>query len=178
MDLEDAAGKIRFRHTPVSDWLMGLCLTFVVALLIFGVLASLVPITRYTNEGLVYGFLAVAIFIGIVRFVLWRMLLAPRVSVEIDLHQKYLELIRHYLYCTDRDRFQFFQVLKMRSYKRKLNFREQYFLALVSMNRKTVELGVPIGTEKHEVTKLIKKLNALIKERKTPEPADATSRLI
>jgi hypothetical protein len=95
-----------------------------------------------------------------------KMIRAPLVTVGIDQRTDSVDIIRQRFYGKKAERFYFHQIEKFKSYKGKLNFSQQYFLALVLANRKTLKLKIPVGADKLETTRLVKKLNKFVKSKK------------
>ena len=145
---------IRLRHVPIVMWVSGaLLLIFCFSVLVIG---------------LVYGFFswylfAFIAFSSVIALSSSSLIFAPLTTVDLCPKSKYIQISSTRIYGKRVDRYYFSQVTKFKSYKGKINFSQQYFLALVLANRKTIKLNLPIGHDKQETVKLIKKLNKIIR---------------
>lgn len=174
MLITDNSEEIRIRHVPVRDWIIGGVLTFIIGgvflLLVFALLIDARSFSASSVAGWWEGapFLIVAAGLIMVLFEI-KYLRAPLRTVVVSQPATSVEIILRRIYGTRRQRFDFVQIEKFKSYKGKLNFSEQYFLALVLANRKTLKLKIPVGTDKLETTRLVKKLNKFVKSKKAAD---------
>jgi hypothetical protein len=88
---------------------------------------------------------------------------AAATTIVIDSLGKYVQISRLRIYGRNVKRYSFYQVRCFRSYKVKRLGGERYFLGMKLQNHRTMKLGVPIGSERQAVTKLIKDLNRLVR---------------
>jgi hypothetical protein len=158
--VEDSDG-IHFRFIPIVKWIVGVCLFMaftgvIVSHILFGFFA-------FQSWGGVIFWLVIILVISFVDILSDAFLFAPLTTVSVFASAKYVEITRKRIYGENTKRYYFSQLAQFKSYKAKLNFSQQYFLAFVLANRKTIKLRVPIGAEKQETVKLIKKLNRILR---------------
>lgn len=150
----DGSDDIRFRYVPIVRWACGAILLLVCfTILLIGLVSG------FFSWILIF-FLALA---SVIIFCNSFFLLAPMTTVVFSPESKYIQVSNARIYGKRVNRYYLSQVEKFKSYKAKLNFSQQYFLALVRSNRKTIKLKVPIGRDKQETVKLIKNLNKIIR---------------
>ena len=162
MSLKEDSEGMHFRHVPTTKWIGGIFLFTGPAILLFALIKLAQNGSQFAYE---WGVWLMVIFIALVSFIdifSSSFLFAPLTTVDVCPTPKYIEVINKKIYGRKVARYYFSQVTKFKSYKAKLNLSQQYFLALVLANRKTIKLKLPIGADKQETVRLIKKLNKII----------------
>ena len=174
MKLSENFDEIVIRHIPTEKWITGGTLIFVfggfciwlIYSVIFDAGSSFESSTRL-GLGLlpILIFAAPVILISVFDISLNSMIFAPLTTVTISGKTKSVDILYQRFYGNKVKRHFFHNVEKFKSYKGTMNFSSRYFLALVLVNRKTIKLKIPIGTDKRDIIKLIKKLNKFMKSK-------------
>lgn len=165
MKVTENSDEIIIRHIPVREWATGGVLTSI----LFGFFLWFAYSVFVSRNGLPKAFsgdcLPVFIIGAAVLLVFFeiRTVSAPLVTVTIRKGIKAVDIRLQRFYGSRINRFHFTQIGKFKSYKGKINFSQQYFLALVLANNKVLKLNIPIGGDKQNTIKFIKKLNKFIK---------------
>lgn len=157
---------IHFRHVPIVKWTCGAALLVCLILLIVGLVSAARNGSLFSNTWGDLFFWLLLIFAAVVSLVDLSnssFLFAPLTTVDLCPRSKYVEICSTRIYGRKVERYYFSQITQFKSYRATLNFSQQYFLALVLANRKTIKLELPIGADKQETVKLIKKLNKIIR---------------
>jgi hypothetical protein len=165
--IEDSEG-IHLRYVPLVNWISGACFVLAVASLIIVciLLGSDGSFSNNTWGDLLFWLLIILLVLGsFTDIVSSAFLFAPIVTVNVWYSAKYIEISKKRIYGGRVQRYYFSQVIKFKSYKARLNFSQQYFLALVIVNRKTLKLQIRISDDKQETVRLIKKLNKIIRNK-------------
>jgi hypothetical protein len=163
--VEDSEG-IHFRFVPIVKWIVGVCffLLFASVLAGFFLLGWKGFLGSQSWGDVIFWLIIILMLFGsCVDIMSGSFLLAPLTTVSVINRAKYVEVSRKRVYGKNTKRYHFSQLAQFKSYKAKLHLSQQYFLALVLENRKTIKLKVPIGTDKQETVKLIKKLNSVLR---------------
>ena len=84
-------------------------------------------------------------------------------EVIINPNARFVDLTRYQIYGRRTDRYFFHQIEKIKSQKPKRRFKTKYFAEVILINRTKIYVAIPIGDDKLEVTRLIKKLNKIIR---------------
>lgn len=171
MQIEENAEEIRIRHVPVRDWIVGGVLSVLTLVFFFLFLSALIFSAEFHRllfgewiDAIFYASLAASAILMACGI---KPLIAPLTTVSVDHQTLAVTINEKRFYGTKTQRLYFHQIDKFKSYKGKLNFSPQYFLALVLANRKTLRLKIPVGTDKLETTRLVKKLNKFVKSKKS-----------
>jgi hypothetical protein len=168
MKLTENSYEIVVRHVPIKKWITGGTLIFVCGVLCFWFIYSAMlnsesffePSTKLFLGLLPFLiFAAAVILISVFDISLSSMIFAPLTTVTISEKTKSVDIIYQRFYGNKVKRHFFHNVEKFKSYKGTVNFSSKYFLALVLVNHKIIKLKIPIGKDKQEIIKLIKKLN-------------------
>lgn len=174
MQIKENSEEILIKHIPVKEWVIGGILSFITFVLCLSLLyvffispnGSSVPIIgdwAKSLPGLVVGVVFILMILDI------KTIRTPLTTVIIDGKTERIDIMYRRFYGERVERFYFYQIEKFKSYKKKINFSQKYFLTLVLANRKTIKLHIPIGNDQQETTKFIKKLNKFIKTKKLPD---------
>ena len=156
MPSEESFQKAEYRHIPWIQWLLG----WLSVLAAGGFMIAAIRTPYGSNESYFYltGAIVLSAFLSV--YGNWNNLVfAAFTTVTVSLTARYVEVTNRRIYGKSTDRYQFSQITRFKSYRSYLNSNFSYFLSLVLENRKTVKLNVPIGSDKREVTQLIKRLN-------------------
>jgi hypothetical protein len=174
MDVNEDSEKISIKYIPISKWISGGILTFILG--VFGVwfiyfmYANPNNSVNWLSLFLVTAFALAIIFPGIFDFNIDSLIFAPLITVKLNQNAQNVDIIRLRFYGKRTERFYFHQIRKFKSYKAKLNFSSQYFLALVLVNGKMLKLRIPIGDDKQNTVKFVKKLNKFIRKKVESAP--------
>lgn len=172
MKLTESSDEIIVRHVPIEKWIVGGTLIFVfggfcIWLIYSAMLGSGSFFEPSTKLGLgllpILIFTAAIILIAIFDISLSSMIFAPLMTVTISEKTKSVDIHYQRFYGSKLKQHYFYNVEKFKSYRGTVNFSSRYFLALVLVNRKTIKLKIPIGKDKQDIIKLIKKLNKFMK---------------
>ncbi len=171
MSASDAREPIRLRHIPFRKWIFG------GVLVIFSLLNSLLLVRNILQTGGNPDDLTSTLLLIVLTVLLcaciWfydsiKALIYPDVNeVIIDPNARSVDLTRYRIYGKRTDRFFFHQIEKFRSHKPKRWLRTRYFAEVILVNKKKIHIAIPIGDDKVEVTKLIKKLNKIIRSARS-----------
>lgn len=174
MKVSENSDEIIIRHVPVEQWIIGGFLTF-----IFVVVCLVLTFSSYSFfDGLLGAFIAIVFVVCIFGLKLFSMISAPLATVSVSQKTKSVDILNRRFYGSQKKRFYFNQIGKFKSYKPKLNFSSEYFLALVLANQKTLKLKIAIGDDKQETVKFIKKLNKFVKAQAAAEKENVKSHSI
>lgn len=174
MKLTENSDEIIIRHLPIGKWITGGTIIFVfgsfcIWLIYFATSGSESFFEPSTKLGLgllpILILAAAIILIAVLDISVGSMIFAPLTTVTISERTKSVDVLYQRFYGGKLKRHFFHNVEKFKSYKGTVNFSSRYFLALVSVNRKTIKLKIPIGKDKQEIIKLIKKLNQFMKSK-------------
>jgi hypothetical protein len=174
MKLTENSDEIVIRHIPIGEWITGAALIFVfggfwVWLTYSAMLGTgnffEAPTTLWLGVLAILIFTAAIVLIAVLDISLSSMIFAPLTIVTISERTKSVDIVYQRFYSNKVKRHFFHNVEKFKSYKGTVNFSSRYFLALVLVNRKTIKLKIPIGTDKQEIIKLIKSLNKFMKSK-------------
>ncbi len=171
MKLTENSDEIVIRHIPVKEWIIGGILTFLIGVFCLFLLFAMLSAPRGFYESMLgewIGFLSilfVAVIFPVFVFFEIKTIRAPLATVVINRKNACSDVVYQRFYGTEVQRFYFYQIEKFKSYKGKLIFKSSYFLAVVLANKKVVKLKMPIGDDKREITKFIKKLNKFVKSK-------------
>lgn len=169
MQPDDETQTLTLRYFPVLEWIIAIAMGLVFGGFSYFVMGGRVPLTGDTFHDVISSVVALFAFSIMIYFFTE---LEMRFAIGVDFRQKYLDVVNHRLYGKRVRRFHFHQIEKIRSYKQRLNFREQYFLAVVLVTRKTVKLKLPLGGDKNRTVNLIKGVNRRIRsDRRSTSPA-------
>lgn len=172
MNLTESFDEIVIRYIPIEKWIVGGTLIFVfggfcIWLIYSAMLGSGSFFEPSTKLGLrllpILIFAAAFILISVFDISSNSMIFAPLMTITISEKTKSIDIHYQRFYGSKVKRHYFHNVEKFKSYKGTVNFSSRYFLALVLVNRKTIKLKIPIGTDKQDIIKLIKKLNKFMK---------------
>lgn len=171
MQIVENSEEIRIRHVPVRDWIIGGVLTLITVVFFLWLLFFIFISPRGFSTSIFAAWWDAVPVLMVIAAFLWTLfeikyLRTPLRTIVVSGQTNSVEIILQRIYGTRRQRFDFTQVDKFKSYKGKLNFSQAYFLALVLANRKTLKLKIPVGTDKLETTRLVKKLNKFVKSKK------------
>ncbi len=155
MRIDSSPEKVYLRHFPVAQWTLGL---LVLGLCFAGVIWLILGPHPFDT------WIEVAYNIVMANLAIYENrrnsgIRAPAMEVAIDNVQRFIQVRRTYAYRRRVDRYYFHQVDRFHSYRGRRFGIERYLLAMKLRSRRTNRLGIPIGKEKNEVTKLIKDLN-------------------
>ena len=166
MKLAENSDEIIIRHVPFGKWIIGGILIFIFSLFSIWFIYSAI-FSSSDSLGLlpVIIFAATVILIVVFDISLNSMIFAPLRIVTISEKMKSIDIVHQRFYGTEAKRYYFHQIEKFKSYKGTVNFSSRYFLALILANRKVIKLRIPIGDNKQETIKLIKKLNKFMKPK-------------
>jgi hypothetical protein len=165
MELKENSEEIFIRYVPFWRWSIGAILIFISAF--FGIWFLYTVLTNSNVLGdvpfIVFGiaFSLVVIF----DISLGSLIFAALVTVSVKRKARCIDINYRRIYGRKTERLFFHQIEKFKSYKTKSGFSTRYFLALVLANGKTVELKIPIGSDKQITTKFIKNLNKFMKSK-------------
>lgn len=154
--------EIVIRYVPVKEWILGALLSFLLLALAFIFLYFYFK-ANYIQS--LFDILPVVLIAATAVILIFdfKFILTPLSTVTVSRKTKSADIFRQLIYGSRMQRYYFTQIVKFKSYKTNILFVPQYCLALTLENRKTVKLKIPIGSEKIEITRLIKKLNKLVK---------------
>ena len=164
MEADEVTQTLSLQYVPVLEWIIAIALGLIIGGLSYFIMGGRIPFTGDLFQDVVSSVVALFAFAMLIYFFTE---LEMRSTVKVDFKQRYFDIINYRLYGKSVRRFQFHQIEKVRSYKRRLNFREQYFLSLVLVSRKTVKLKMPLGGDKDDAVKLIKGVNRKIRGERT-----------
>jgi hypothetical protein len=176
MQLIENPDEIVIRHAPIAQWISGGILAFIFGgfclwLLFFSGFNLRDFLTHGAVDFLemlsVIAFIIICSLAILLEFKLISMICAPTITVIISHKTKSVDVLNRRFYGSQTKRFYFTQIQKFKSYKGKLNFSSQYFLALVLANKKVLKLKIMIGADKQNTIKLVKKLNKFVKSEIT-----------
>lgn len=167
MNLAENFDEIVIRHAPVKKWIVGAILIFTFGIFIVWVIRYVFVNSRDFFTAL---FEALPTFLIAAAFA-WilfksQTIHAPLITVAVNLRAESVKITRRRFYGKEEARYYFYQIEKFKSYKGKANFSPMYFLALILVNQKTIKLNIPVGGDKQNTIKLIKKLNKFIKSER------------
>ncbi len=168
MNLSEDSEAVRIRYVPFAKFIGGFFLYIGFGISIVALMFSagqFSPDAGSWASTLFCALILLAILISFVDFSTGTLLFAPLVTVNLSISEKYVEIGNQRIYGKSVRRYAFHQVAQFKSYKGKINLTQSYFLALVRSNRKTLKLRLPIGDDKQETVKLIKKLNKIIRNK-------------
>ena len=174
MNLTESSDEIIVRYVPIEKWIIGGTLIFVfgsfciwlIYSAMFGSESSFEPSTRLGLGLLPFLIFTAAIFLIVVLDINFSsMIFAPLTTITISQKTRSVDILYQRFYGSKVKRHFFHNVEKFKSYKGTMNFSSRYFLALVLVNRKTIKLKIPIGKDKQDIIKLIKKLNKFMKSK-------------
>lgn len=171
MQLTENSDEIVIRHVPVREWIIGGFLTFLIGVFCLFLLFAILSAPRGFYESMLgewlgfLSFLFVAVIFLVVVFFEIKIIRAPLATVVINRKNARFDVVYQRFYGTKSQRFYFYQIQKFKSYKGKLIFKSSYFLAVVLANKKVIKLKMPIGNDKQDITKFIKKLNKFVKSK-------------
>ncbi len=172
MKFTENSDEIVIKHVPVKEWIIGGILTFFNGIFCLFLLFAILSAPRGFYASIIgewIGFLSVLfvaiIFLLVLLFEI-KTIRTPLATVAVNRKNARLDIAYQRFYGTKAKRFYFYQIEKFKSYKGKLIFKSSYFLALVLANKKVIKLKLPIGNDKREITKFIKKLNKFVKAKK------------
>lgn len=167
MSASDAREPIHLRQVPVWKWV------FASLVIIVNLLNTLLLVQNLLQTGAdpddlksIFHFIVLTVLLCVS---VWfhdsiKAVIYPDVNeVVIDPNARSVDLTRYRIYGKRTDRYFFHQIEKFRSHKPKWRFRTRYFAEVILVNKKKVYIAIPIGDDKIEVTKLIKKLNKIIR---------------
>lgn len=174
MKLTENSDEISIRHIPVGKWITGGALIFIFSVFSIWFIRSAIFSSSNSFEAGAESWhktlpllisAAVVILIAILGISLNSMIFAPLMTVTISRKTKSIDILYQRFYGNDAKRYYFHQIEKFKSYKGAVNFSSRYFLALILANQKKIKLSIPIGGDKQETIKLIKKLNKFMKSK-------------
>jgi hypothetical protein len=177
MKLFENSDEIIIRHVPVKKWIVGTILTFIFGIFIFWLIYYVFVSSRDFILALLET-LPILFIAAAVAWILFKVetVHAPLITVIVNQKAGSVSVIHQRFYGKKETRYYFYQIQKFKSYKSKANFSPMYFLALILANQKTFELNIPVGSDKQNTIKLVKKLNKFIKyKRLSKERADGES---
>jgi hypothetical protein len=164
MEADEVTQTLHLQYVPVLEWIIAIALGLIFGGVSYFIMGGRIPFTGDPFQDAISTVAAMFSFAMLIHFFTE---LEMRSTVEIDFKQRYFDITNYRLYGKRVRRFHFHQIEKVRSYKRRLNFREQYFLSLVLVSRKTVKLKLPLGGDKDGAVKLIKGVNRKIRSKRT-----------
>lgn len=173
MKLSETNDEIIIRHVPIREWITGGILAFLSLVLCLFLLFAFFAAPRGYYETLLGDWIYVISFfvvIGVLAAFIYEIkaIRAPLTTVSINLATASVNIVEQRLYGKSVKRYYFYQILKFKSYKSKLNFAPHYFLELVLANKKKIALRIPLGNDQQTTVKFIKKLNKHIKTATSP----------
>lgn len=167
----DQTEQIYLRQAPIRDWILSALLSIVCLVIGCCLFLLLLRSLREPDNGelnlLLFGAAIAAIAASI--FVGRHFITSPISEVKINLAGQWVEVTRYRIYGKRKNRYQFHQIEKFKSYKAKrfLSSRSPlYSLELTLVNRKKVRIPVTIGSVQAETTKFIKSLNKTLRQGK------------
>ena len=165
MDIAEKSDEIIIRHTPVGKWICGGLLIF----LFFGIFTLFVSYLNSDNSlhlCLVGLFILVGLMSALIEASVFPLLFAPQMNVTVSRKIGSVDITSRRVYGANTRRYFFHQIQKFKSQKGKTRFSSSYSLVMILANGKTLKLEIPIGDDKNETVKLIKKLNRFSKPPK------------
>lgn len=178
MKITENAEEITIAHAPVGQWAAGGLLSL--AAIGFGswLAYRLFIGPRRFDDSIVGRWFEAVPLLVVAAALVWillqiKLIRAPLTVVRIDRAAATIDVVRRTFYARRARRFHFAQIDKFKSRKSKLVFSPVYFLSLILVNRKAIKLKIPLGADQQQTTKIIKKLNKLVREAKSGEAAAA-----
>ena len=166
MRLIENSDEIIIRHVPFGKWIIGGTLIFIFCLFsIWLIYPAIYSSSESLNLLPLFIFGAAVILIAVFDISLNSMIFAPLRIVTINEKTKSVDIVHQRFYGSETERYYFHQIEKFKSYKGTVSFSSRYFLALILANRKVIKLRIPVGDDKQETIKLIKKLNKFMKPK-------------
>lgn len=158
--------RIVVQYSPIIDWVLRVIILLSIFAILFAVVNFLIGFWR-NSEVLGWvgfaGFLVLAVWYAFFDINFKWLIGNDITKVDIDFASRHVDLTFLRLIGPKVERYQFHQVSKFSTYRPKRLLRVEYYLQMTLINRKRIPLRIPIGRDKQESIRLIKRINRLMK---------------
>ena len=155
--------ELRISHVPIVDWAVGLLIvTGLVSLITWSVFGETSAGASFAQKFVhSLGWLAGSVFLAVVAPIsgIRSGIFTDLTTVRINADAKYIEISETCFYRRKVMRYYFYQLDRFHSYKATRLGTKGYLLSLKLVNKDSVRLLIPLGTDKNATVKLIKALN-------------------
>lgn len=168
MHFREDQEELFISEVPIYRWIIGilalLCLTILVLWLFKILVYNLVDLVDFVQLIFFGGLLILCIYFSFFEAGYNSGVLAPVTTVTIRQKEKYVEICTRRFYGKSVRRFYFYQVKKFKSFKGKKLLTPHYYLTLKLQAPRPVKLWISLGGDKSSVVKLVRKLNAFVRD--------------
>ena len=160
-----ATERITIEYASTLDWFLRILVLLSISAILLVVGNRLFGILRDTTNLDLVGIFAVAVlgvwygfFDGNLKWLIG----SDTTKVDIDFESGYVDLTYSSILGSSAERYQFHQILKFKSYRPKRLLRVEYYLQIILVNHKDLLLRIPIGRDKQDAIRFIKRVNKLM----------------
>jgi hypothetical protein len=174
MKLTENSDEIVIRHIPIGKWISSGALIFIFSVFFTWLIyPAIFNQDKFFASGIkdwfeilpILVFAAAGVLIVTFAISVSSLFFAPFITVAINRKTASVDILGWRFYGSETQRFYFYQIRKFKSYKGTANFSSRYLLALVLASGKVMKLRIPVGDDKQNTIKLVKKLNKFVKTK-------------